>query len=57
MDLSKRIELIYLLKNYLTHDESHWKSQKDRASLINAWFIPEFIEQSVKNICENFLEK
>lgn len=57
MDLRHRIELIYKLKDYLKHDESHWNSQKERASLINAWFIPEFIDQSVKNICENFLEE
>ena len=57
MDLRHRIELIYLLRNYMKHDESHWNSQKKHASIINAWFIPEFIEQSVINICSNYLEQ
>ena len=57
MDLRHRIELICLLGEYMKHDENHWNSQKNRAALLNAWFVPEFIEQSVKNICENFLEE
>jgi len=57
MDLRHRIELICLLGEYIKHDENHWNSQKNRAALLNAWFVPEFIEQSVKNICENFLEE
>ena len=57
MDLRHRIELIYLLRDYIKSDENHWNSQKNHASLINAWFIPEFIEQSVKNISNNFLEE
>jgi len=57
MDLRQRIELIYLLRDYMKNDENHWNSQKNHASLINAWFIPEFIDQSVRNICNNFLEE
>ena len=34
-----------------------WQEAKQKASLENAWFIPEFVELASKNIAENFLKK
>ena len=55
MDIRHRIELIKMLKVSLDTDKRHLWAVKRQASLENAWFIPEFIEQSLRNISNNFL--
>lgn len=36
-------------------NDEEWQQAKHKAYLENQWFIPEFIELSVKNIAQNFL--
>lgn len=57
MKLRNRIEILQRLKEYLVADSAEWKEVKHKASIANGWFTPEFIELSVKNIAEQFLEK
>ncbi len=57
MKLQNRIEILLLLKQYLTSNEEAWKNAKHTASIHNGWFTPEFIDLSVKNIAEQFLRE
>lgn len=57
MNLQNRIGLLQLLQKYLIDDGEEWRHIKTKASLHNAWFIPEFIDLAVKNICTGFLPK
>ena len=56
MKLQNRIELLKQLKKYLTENDAGWQEIKQKASIANGWFTPEFIELSVKNIVEEFLD-
>jgi hypothetical protein len=56
MNLSQRKELLIRLGSYMLSDDEGWQEAKHRAYLENQWFIPEFIQLSVKNIAENFLQ-
>jgi Acyl-CoA reductase (LuxC) len=57
MNLQNRIELLQKLKKYLEEDGSEWQEVKAKATAHNGWFIPEFIDLAIKNICEVFLQK
>ena len=57
MNLQKRIELLQLLQKYLIDDGEKWQNTRTKASAHNGWFIPEFIDLAVKNICAEFLQK
>ena len=57
MNLQNRIDLLIQLSKYLKENGKEWQAVKARASAYNGWFIPEFIDLAVKNICESFLEK
>lgn len=56
MTLQERKELLVQLGNYMLSDNEDWIQAKNKAFLNNSWFIPEFIELSVKNIADNFLQ-
>jgi hypothetical protein len=56
MNLSRRKELLVRLGNYMRSKEEDWQKAKEKAYLENRWFIPEFIELSVNNIAQNFLQ-
>jgi hypothetical protein len=56
MNLSRRKELLVRLGNYMRSKEEDWQQAKEKAYLENRWFIPEFIELSVNNIAQNFLQ-
>jgi len=56
MNLQDRINLLSRLGEYMLSDSEHWKEVKERASRENSWFIPEFIDLSVKNIATAFLQ-
>jgi hypothetical protein len=56
MKLQERKELLVQLGAYMLSNNGQWQQAKHRAFLDNNWFIPEFIDQSVKNIAENFLQ-
>jgi hypothetical protein len=55
MNLQKRIELLVRLGHYMTANNEEWQQAKEKAFRQNNWFIPEFIDLSVKNIASNFL--
>ena len=57
MNLSRRIELLSRLGEYMISTDAEWKESLSRASWENAWFIPEFTELAVKNIANNFLDQ
>ena len=55
MILQERIELLGRLGQYMLTKNEDWEGVKERACRENPWFVPEFVEQSVKNIALNFL--
>jgi len=57
MNLQNRIELLQKLKNYLEENGTEWQEVKSKATAYNGWFIPEFIDLAVQNICKEFLEQ
>ena len=57
MTLPHRINLLTLLGEYFAKNEEEWQSVKQKASIQNAWFTPEFIELAVNNIQTQFLQK
>lgn len=57
MNVQERLNLLVHLGNYMQSDSEEWNAAKHQAHLKNQWFIPQFIELSVKNICEKFLQK
>jgi len=57
MNLQKRIELLQRLQKYLLANDEEWQAVKARAATHNGWFIPEFIDLAVNNICNEFLQQ
>jgi hypothetical protein len=57
MNLQMRIDLLAQLGEYILSDNSEWKEEKQRASLENPWFTPQFIDLATKNIADHFLKK
>jgi len=56
MKLQNRIELSGRLKEYLLDNTAEWQEVKIQAYQKNGWFTPEFIDLSVNNIIEHFLQ-
>jgi len=56
MKLQERKELLVQLGEYMLSNGEPWQQVKHRAFLDNNWFIPQFVDLSVKNIAENFLQ-
>lgn len=57
MKLQNRIELLQQLKKYLHGNDAEWQEVKQRATIANGWFTPEFIDLAVKNITDEFLDE
>ncbi|MCX6206118.1 MAG: acyl-CoA reductase [Bacteroidetes bacterium] len=57
MTLQTRIEILLRLREFFLHPNHDWQACKERAYRENPWFIPEFVELSVQNIAEMFLNK
>src|SRR6186997_2040936 len=57
MNLQMRIELATRLGQYILSESPEWLEAKHRASLINPWFTPEFIDIATGNIAKHFLDK
>jgi hypothetical protein len=57
MNLQERINLLSRLGEYMLSEDINWQYAKEKAGRENSWFIPEFIELSVKNIAAQFLDK
>jgi len=52
-----RIDLVTRLGQYILSDSPEWLEPKQRASLINPWFTPEFIDLATGNLAKHFLDK
>ncbi|HUR66405.1 MAG TPA: acyl-CoA reductase [Chitinophagaceae bacterium] len=57
MNLQHRIDLLTRLGDYMLSPDPAWQEVKEKASVENGWFIPEFIEIATKNIATTFLQK
>jgi len=57
MNLQQRIVLLNRLGEYILQDNDNWQATKQKASLQNSWFTPEFIELATQNIARAFLQK
>ena len=57
MKLQNRIELLLRLHQYLKADNMEWQDIKQKAFLHNNWFTPDFINLSVTNITDQFLQE
>ena len=55
MNLQMRIELAVQLGEYILSDTPKWQEAKQKASLINPWFTPQFIDLASGNIAHHFL--
>ena len=52
-----RIDLAAQLGEYILSNSPEWQETKQKASLTNPWFTPEFIDLATGNIAANFLDK
>jgi Acyl-CoA reductase (LuxC) len=57
MNLQHRLDLLVRLGDYILSDDEKWLEARERSSLENSWFLPEFVELATKNIAETFLKK
>lgn len=52
-----RIGLAAQLGEYILANGAEWQETKQKASLINPWFIPEFTDTAARNIASQFLDE
>ncbi len=57
MILQHRIDLLVQLGKYMDENGTDWQQAKEKASVANPWFVPEFIEQASTTISEQYLQK
>ena len=57
MKLQNRIEILCKLKDYLINNSEEWQQVKHTASIHNGWFTPSFIDLSINNIIERYLDE
>jgi hypothetical protein len=56
LKLQERIKVLARLGEYMGSDDESWEAVKHRAYLENNWFIREFVDLSVRNIREAYLQ-
>jgi hypothetical protein len=57
MQLEERKQLLVQLGSYMMEEHLTWQEAKQKAYLENNWFIPEFVNLSIKNVVQNYLQK
>jgi len=57
MNLPQQIEHLKNLGEYILSDDPVWLDVKEKASIHNPWFIPQFIDVAMENIARYFLEE
>ena len=57
MKLQNRIEILRKLRDYLINNSEEWQQLKHTASIHNCWFTPSFIDLSINNIIERYLDE
>ncbi|RYZ29030.1 MAG: acyl-CoA reductase [Chitinophagaceae bacterium] len=55
MNLQERKDLLVQLGRFMQTEDEGWQAAKRRATNENPWFLTQFIDLSVNNICEEFL--
>ena len=55
MNLQKRVDLLQKLSAYLQENNTVWQETKSSAHAHNGWFIQEFVDVAINNICNAFL--
>ena len=56
LNLQQRINILILLRKYITGTDPLWLHIKAQAAESNAWFIPPFIDHAIGNIASKFLD-
>jgi hypothetical protein len=57
MDLQQRINLMVQLGKYMLSNDEEWLDIKNKAARDNAWFTEDFLNLSVSNIANQFLQE
>jgi hypothetical protein len=57
MKLQNRIEILRKLRDYLVNNSEEWQQVKFTASIHNGWFTLSFIDLSINNIIERYLDE
>jgi hypothetical protein len=57
MDLQQRINLMVQLGKYMLSNDEEWLDIKNKAARDNAWFTEDFVNLSVSNIANQFLQE
>lgn len=55
--IKQRIDSLLLLGDYLKRNTAEWQAIKQTAERKNGWFTQDFIDCSVRNICQQYLEE
>lgn len=56
MNLQVRLNLLSRLRNHLLSDNEAWLDAKNSAAYQNSWFLPEFIDLQVNQVCTFLLD-
>jgi hypothetical protein len=57
IELQERIKLLVRLGEYMAGTDAAWEEAKYKAHVENSWFTPPFVELSVANIRNSFLQQ
>jgi len=57
MNLTVRLDILRRLKAYLKSDNIQWRDACEKAYYENTWFLPQFIENAVTNITDQYLDE
>jgi Acyl-CoA reductase (LuxC) len=57
MDLQQRINLMVQLGKFMLSNDEDWQETKEKAVRMNAWFTEDFVNLSVTNIANQFLQE
>jgi len=55
MNLQNRIDLLAKLAEYIQQNDKEWTAIIKEAEAKNPWFIENFTDKALSNICNNFL--
>ncbi len=57
MNLQNRIQILVKLGQFMTSNDKQWSTVIEKAGIYNPWFTPAFIECSLRNIREQYLNE
>lgn len=56
MNISAKLNTLERLRKHLSSNDSDLQAVKEQAYRANGWFIPEFTEKAIQNICQYYLD-